>query len=86
MIQIVLIYTALYVPFKLAFAAGLEHTEVFMGPIDWVVDIIFIMDLFINFITAYEKRDGLQEMRIGLIAKNYVRSWFIIDFLACFPV
>ena len=57
-----------------------------MGPIDWVVDIIFIMDLFVNFMTAYEKRDGLQETRLGLIAKNYLKGWFIIDFMACFPV
>lgn len=54
--------------------------------VDWIIDIIFIMDLFINFITAYEKRDGLQETRIKKIAKNYLRGWFIIDFLACIPV
>ena len=54
--------------------------------VDWIIDIIFIMDLFINFITAYEKRDGLQETRIKKIAINYLRGWFIIDFLACIPV
>lgn len=54
--------------------------------VDWIIDIIFIMDLFINFITAYEKRDGLQETRIKKIAINYIRGWFIIDFLACIPV
>ena len=76
-----LVYTALYVPFKLAFSSGLEHTEFYMVYIDWIIDIIFIMDLFINFITAYEKRDGLQETRLPEIAKNYLRGWFIIDFL-----
>lgn len=85
-IQIVLIYTALYVPFKLAFAAGLEDTEVYMGKVDWIVDFIFIADLFVNFLTSYEKRDGLMEVRIPYIAKNYLRGWFIIDFFACFPV
>ena len=54
--------------------------------VDWIIDIIFIMDLFINFITAYEKRDGLQETRIKKIAIHYIRGWFIIDFLACIPV
>ena len=57
-----------------------------MGHVDSIIDIIFIMDLFINFITAYEKRDGLQETRIKKIAINYIRGWFIIDFLACIPV
>ena len=81
-----LIYTALYVPFKLAFAAGLEETEVYMGKVDWIVDFIFIADLFVNFLTSYEKRDGLMEVRVPYIAKNYLRGWFIIDFFACFPV
>lgn len=73
-------------PFKLAFAAGLEDTEVYMGKVDWIVDFIFIADLFVNFLTSYEKRDGLMEVRIPYIAKNYLRGWFIIDFFACFPV
>lgn len=84
-IQIILIYTAIYVPFKLSFVPPGSSLP-FWDKVDTIVDILFISDLFINFLLAYEKRDGSPETRISKIGAKYLRGWFIVDFIACIPV
>jgi hypothetical protein len=84
-IQIILIYTAIYVPFKLSFIqVGTKMP--FWDTVDTIVDILFICDLFVNFLAAYERREGTYETRPKKIARKYLHSWFIIDFIACIPV
>ena len=84
-IQIILIYTAIYVPFKLSFIPPGDDVP-FWDTFDTIVDILFITDLFVNFISAFEKRDGTYESRPKMIAIAYLKSWFIVDFIACIPV
>lgn len=84
-IQIILIYTAIYVPFKLSFIPPGDAVP-FWDTFDTIVDAIFITDLIVNFISAYEKRDGTSESRPKMIAIKYLKSWFIVDFIACIPV
>ena len=84
-IQLILIYTAIYVPFKLSFIAPGEAVP-FWDTTDTIVDLLFIMDLFVNFTLAYERRDGSPETRPSKIASRYLRSWFVVDFIACIPV
>jgi hypothetical protein len=57
-VQILLLYTALYVPFKIAYLAHLEKGTPFMDRVDGLVDILFVCDLFLNFIIAYETKHG----------------------------
>ena len=72
-------------PFKLSFIVpGVELP--FWDSVDTVVDILFITDLFVNFLSAYENRDGTCEFRFKMIAIKYLKSWFIVDFIACIPV
>lgn len=84
-IQIILIYTAIYVPYKLSFIP-MGETIPFWDSIDTLVDVLFISDLIINFFQSYERRDGTLETRHKFIARNYFRTWFIVDFIACIPV
>ena len=54
--------------------------------IDMIVDILFGIDLFVNFISSYEDPEtGLPVVSLKLIAINYLTSWFPIDFIAVFP-
>lgn len=54
--------------------------------IDMVVDIFFMVDIIINFISAYEDPDsGFPIVDLKYIAGNYITSWFFIDFIAVFP-
>ena len=47
--------------------------------------IISFIDIFVNFMTAYENEAGLIVINRYTIACNYLFSWFLLDFLACFP-
>ena len=53
--------------------------------VDTVVDLYFIVDLILNFFTPYEEW-GIRETRYAYIARHYLRGWFAIDFISCFPV
>lgn len=57
---------------------GLEYWE-------WMVNSFFALDIFINFISAFENSDKNIEVRLGVIAKFYISSWFLIDLVAVFP-
>ena len=51
-----------------------------------IIDLLFLVDIFINFFSAYEDADlRIQDDR-KLIAINYLKGWFNIDVIAIFPV
>ena len=50
-----------------------------------MVNSFFALDIFINFISAFENSDKNIEVRLGVIAKFYISSWFLIDLVAVFP-
>lgn len=80
-----LIYTAMYVPFNVAYLTDPSLQSEFMNFVDLVVDILFILMLIITFFCAYERANGTIEDNPGRIALNYLRGWFFIDFIASFP-
>jgi potassium voltage-gated channel Eag-related subfamily H protein 2 len=53
---------------------------------DAVVDIYFMVDLGLNFRTAYFNPDGTREERVSMIAARYVRGWFFVDLFSCLPI
>lgn len=79
---LLLFYTATFVPFRTAFIDDVtpefERFEV-------TVDILFACDLIVNFISAYVDNDRKLEIKIKVIASNYIRSWFFFDVAACIP-
>ena len=81
-IVLLLVYTAIFVPFKIAFVE--TESNVWKG-MDATVDILFGIDIIINFISAYETSDGRLVIDHKKIAVNYLQGWFFLDFLACFP-
>jgi len=53
-----------------------------------MVDYFFIADIFLNFCTAYHEGHGVSGRLVTHfkgIAVHYLKTWFIIDFLAAFP-
>ena len=56
-----------------------------MSIVDYVVDIMFVIDIFINFRTTYV--DGNNDVISSpcRIAVHYMKTWFIIDMLAAIP-
>lgn len=53
--------------------------------IGYTVDILFLADIFVNFnVATYDEDMEVVEDRLTL-AKNYLKSWFLIDFVTIIP-
>ena len=46
----------------------------------------FVIDLVLNFFTAYHDDKGMREFRKRKIRTNYLKGWFLIDLVSCLPV
>ena len=55
-----------------------------MSVVSSVMDVWFIIDVFLNFRTGYVDH-GATVMDKKKIAKNYLKTWFVIDFFASIP-
>lgn len=50
-----------------------------------IVDAAFLFDIVLNFRTGYITVDGEVEYDSRLVAINYLKGWFSIDFVSGFP-
>ena len=76
---VLLLFTAGYVPFRLAF---LDEISLTLEIIEYIVDILFGIDIIHNFFSAYYDNDNVLVTDKGKITKEYLKSWFIPDLLA----
>ena len=59
-----------------------------IGPlaiVDLVVDVMFIIDILINFRTTYVNKNDQIVANPGKIALHYFKGWFLIDVVAAIP-
>jgi len=79
-------YTGITVPFCLAFD---PFTNIEVSPVgfafDCIVDICYIIDIFVSWRTTYYDRDGILVMDKRKARSKYLRTWFPIDVIASFP-
>lgn len=91
-----MIYTAIFTPYAAAFLLSEEKKhknkatiqERYSEPltiIDLIVDIMFIIDIFINFRTTYVNKNDEVVSHPGKIAVHYFKGWFLIDVVAAIP-
>ena len=52
---------------------------------DSIVDVIFFIDIVLNFHTTYVGPGGEVVSDPKVIRLNYLKSWFMIDLLSCLP-
>ena len=81
-----LLYTSIRVPFAIAFQVDSYHEINTWFYFNRLVDIIFIADMFLIFITAIKNNKNELVTNYKSIAHNYFKTWFIIDFVASFPL
>lgn len=55
-----------------------------MSTLSSIMDVWFIIDVFLNFRTGYVDH-GATVMDKKKIAKNYIKTWFLVDFFASIP-
>ena len=53
--------------------------------INYMVDVLFGIDIIVNFFSAFELRNRKIETNLKSISRDYLTSWFILDLLATFP-
>lgn len=53
--------------------------------LDLIVDLMFLVDIFISFRTTYVNKEGEAVYDPMVIAKNYLKGWFLIDAIAAMP-
>lgn len=87
-----ILYNALMIPFLLSFVDTKVSSMTDSSPReewkenveDFLIDIFFIVDMILNFFSAFE-RDGHIEFDQRKIALNYAKTWLPIDFISAFP-
>ncbi|XP_031783692.1 potassium voltage-gated channel subfamily H member 8 isoform X3 [Nasonia vitripennis] len=81
LLLIATLYVAVVVPYNASFINTDRPTMVS----DVVVEVIFIIDIVLNFRTTYVSRKGEVVSNSKSIALNYIKSWFLIDLVAALP-
>lgn len=80
----------IWVAFTVTTRVGYDLTELGVG--DWrfwfdvCVDAYFVIDLLLQFNTAYLDESGLQVVDLKTITWNYVTGWFVLDLASAFPI
>ena len=82
LIAIVILYSSICTPYKLAFIDSNSNKE---DVVDIIVDVLLGIDLVLNFFSAYyDSEENLVKSRKKIIIK-YLKGWFAIDFISIFP-
>eukprot|EP00297_Palpitomonas_bilix_P001801 CAMPEP_0113892966 /NCGR_PEP_ID=MMETSP0780_2-20120614/15769_1 /TAXON_ID=652834 /ORGANISM="Palpitomonas bilix" /LENGTH=1000 /DNA_ID=CAMNT_0000883081 /DNA_START=332 /DNA_END=3334 /DNA_ORIENTATION=- /assembly_acc=CAM_ASM_000599 len=82
MIMMIIMFSAIYLPFSLAFS----YTTDELGVLEAIITSMFLLDMIFNFRTGYyDGESGELVKSKKRIAINYVRTWFFIDLASSFP-
>ncbi len=83
---ILALYNSFSIPFEVAFEPPVMETTGFTV-LNNIIDFCFLLDLIINFRTTYyDPVSGDEIFNKKLIAKNYLKGRFMIDFLSTIPL
>ncbi|XP_062839750.1 potassium voltage-gated channel subfamily H member 2 isoform X2 [Anolis carolinensis] len=94
LILLLVIYTAIFTPYSAAFLLNDRDDPAkpscsgYCSPlnvVDLIVDIMFIIDILINFRTTYVNTNEEVVSHPGKIAIHYFKGWFLIDMVAAIP-
>ncbi|XP_072274352.1 voltage-gated inwardly rectifying potassium channel KCNH7 [Pyxicephalus adspersus] len=94
LILLLVIYTAIFTPYSAAFllndieeqkrrTCGYSCNP--LNVVDLMVDIMFIIDILINFRTTYVNQNEEVVSDPAKIAIHYFKGWFLIDMVAAIP-
>ena len=81
-----MVQTAILTPVRVAFIDDDSTIEQIWLYSDLVYDVIFLVDIFLNFITIVELENGSSVTGRKEIAIIYLKSWFLVDLISSVPV
>ena len=82
-LAVAVIYNAVFCPFHLAFNVRMSSFHELMYR---VVDVVFIVDIFVNFNTGFYDAGNNLVMDRQRISDRYITSWFSIDVISSIPL
>ncbi|KAM6174342.1 LOW QUALITY PROTEIN: voltage-gated inwardly rectifying potassium channel KCNH6 [Erethizon dorsatum] len=94
LILLLVIYTAVFTPYSAAFLlsdqdesqrGACSYTCSPLTMVDLIVDIMFVVDIVINFRTTYVNSNDEVVSHPRCIAVHYFKGWFLIDLVAAIP-
>nr|XP_057937839.1 potassium voltage-gated channel subfamily H member 7-like isoform X2 [Doryrhamphus excisus] len=94
LILLLVIYTAILTPYSAAFLLNDQEEQRRrecgyscspLNVVDLIVDIMFIIDILINFRTTYVNQNEEVVSHAAKIAIHYFKGWFLIDMVAAIP-
>uniref|UniRef100_A0A8C6VP23 Potassium voltage-gated channel subfamily H member 7 n=1 Tax=Naja naja TaxID=35670 RepID=A0A8C6VP23_NAJNA len=94
LILLLVIYTAIFTPYSAAFLLNDSEEQKRrvcgyscnpLNMVDLIVDIMFIIDILINFRTTYVNQNEEVVSDPARIAIHYFKGWFLIDMVAAIP-
>ncbi|XP_040004956.1 potassium voltage-gated channel subfamily H member 7-like isoform X2 [Xiphias gladius] len=94
LILLLVIYTAILTPYSAAFLLNDQEEQKRrecgyscspLNVVDLIVDIMFIIDILINFRTTYVNLNEEVVSHPAKIAIHYFKGWFLIDMVAAIP-
>ncbi|XP_043922171.1 potassium voltage-gated channel subfamily H member 8-like [Protopterus annectens] len=78
-------YVAVTVPYNVCFIGNDDDSTRSTTVSDIAVEILFIIDIVLNFRTSYVSKSGQVIFEARSICIHYVTTWFIIDLIAALP-
>jgi hypothetical protein len=81
-VMLLVLYTATVVPYVVCFYDEAPQHHVVL---DAIVDVCFFIDIILNFFTAIDVGNGVYETDKRIIAKTYLKGWFLIDVVTTVP-
>lgn len=81
--SILLFYTAIFMPVRVAFFETVYFDS--WTILELCIDALFLIDVGINCFLSFEHKDATLEITWKGIILNYLKSWFLIDIIACIP-
>lgn len=79
---VALVYMSVTLPVFVALDIETDVTT----SVDWIIDVMFIIDLVLNFVTTIADSNKMLVTDFKEIAYEYLTSWFIIDLVSSFQI
>lgn len=79
-------FLLVWMAFSLPVTVGFKVHNEFLEKLDLLIDLAFLCDLVLGFLTTFEDRNKQTVTDLKTIAKEYLTGWFIVDFVSSLPV
>ena len=89
--MVCLLYVAVFTPVQISFLSNVQTVRnieewLFVFVLDRCIDFIFLVDIAINFRSAWETEEGVETYHYKEAAWQYCTTWFLLDLISAMPL